>query len=84
MHYVIALRCNDIQYINTFVIRECVSGNINREVSGTVPHIGPQSGLDGMRLMGRFDVSVVFAVFNGSSFTELLNKFIRKEWVITL
>ena len=31
MHYVIALWCNDIQYIYTFVIRECVSGNINRD-----------------------------------------------------
>jgi hypothetical protein len=31
MHYVIALWCNDIQYINTFVIRECVSGNISRD-----------------------------------------------------
>jgi len=30
MHYVIALWCNDIQYIHTFVITECVSSNINR------------------------------------------------------
>ncbi len=28
MCYVLALSCNDIQYIYTFVIRECVSGNI--------------------------------------------------------
>ncbi len=28
MCYVIALSYNDIQYIYTFVIRECVSGNI--------------------------------------------------------
>ena len=31
MRYVIALWRNDIQYIYTFVIRECVSGNINRD-----------------------------------------------------
>ena len=34
MHYVIALWCNDIQYIYTFVIKECVSGNINRDHCG--------------------------------------------------
>ena len=32
MCYVIAL-CNDIQYIYTFVIRECVSGNIEDDHS---------------------------------------------------